>query len=473
MENNILLTILVPTVPSRIEYFYPKIMKQLLSQTEKYTNIELIAFFDNKKRTIGKKRGEMLNLAQGKYVTFIDDDDRISDDYVDEIMNAINTNADIDCIVYNVICCVNNSTIKKLCKYGIEFEYGDINNGLEWRGKPAHTMVWKTAIAKNYKYSNMHNGEDTDWVKRAYLDIKTQHRIDKVLYYYDANYSTTSETANLPDTVIMNNINTLISSTNNITSTIMPYNSNNKKISYVCLIYKSTKWLKFVYEQFHKHTKLNDGDEFYFVANDAYPEVLDYLNQNPHIKHYIHNNTENQKKEWYINNVYRAWNTAAKNANGDYVVFLNSDFAFSPNWEVNLIKRIDDNNCVCSRLVERGILRSGTYGIEKNFGNNYSDYNEEMFIKYVDEIKEDKVCNGGLYMPLLIKKTHLEMVGYYTEGNIRADSLDIFNPTIAKKGESVISGDVVLMEKLKRFNIRHVTSFDSIVYHFQEGEMRE
>ena len=63
MTSNILLTILVPTVPSRLDYFYPKIMKQLLSQTEKYNNIELISFFDNKKRTIGKKRDEMLKLG--------------------------------------------------------------------------------------------------------------------------------------------------------------------------------------------------------------------------------------------------------------------------------------------------------------------------------------------------------------------------------------------------------------------------
>ena len=207
--NNIVLTILVPTVPSRLEYFYPKIMKQLLTQTEKYNNIELISFFDNKKRTIGKKRGEMLNLAQGKYVTFVDDDDRISDDYVDEIMKAIVTNNEVDCIVYNVICCVNNSNVKKLCKYGVEFEYGDINGGLEWRGKPAHTMVWKSAIAKAHLYSDRQNGEDMDWVKRACLDIKTQYRIDKVLYYYDANYTTTSETANLTDSVIVNNINKL------------------------------------------------------------------------------------------------------------------------------------------------------------------------------------------------------------------------------------------------------------------------
>lgn len=453
--NEILLTILVPTVPSRINYFYPRIMKQLLDQTTKYNNIELVSFFDNKKRTIGKKRDDMLKLAQGKYVTFVDDDDRLSNEYVDEIMNAIVTNNDIDCIVYNVNCCVNNGR-NKLCKYGIEFEYGDINGGLEWRGKPAHTMIWKTSIATKHNYSNRQNGEDMDWVKRAHLDIKTQYRIDKTLYYYDANYATTSETADLHDSVISNNINKLINITNNI---------NKPKVSYVCLIYKSSKWLKFVYEQFHKHTKLKEGDEFYFVANDAYPEVLDYLNNNLHIKHYIHENTEEQKKEWYINNVYRAWNTAAKKANGEYIVFLNSDFAFSPNWETNLFRHINNNTCVCSRLVERGI--------ERNFGNNHSDYNEQAFLNYVNEIAVNKIEKGGLFMPLLIKKKHLEMIGYYPEGNIRKDSVDIFNPIIAKKGEALISGDVVLMEKLRRINVHHHTVFDSIVYHFQEGEMRE
>ena len=61
------------------------------------------------------------------------------------------------------------------------------------------------------------------------------------------------------------------------------------KISYVCLIYKSVNWLKFVYKQFHKYTKLNEGDEFYFVANDSCPDVLTYLKDN-NINHYIHNN---------------------------------------------------------------------------------------------------------------------------------------------------------------------------------------
>jgi glycosyltransferase involved in cell wall biosynthesis len=204
-KNSIKLSILVPTVPSRIELFYPKLIKNLVNQIKNYKDIELISFFDNKKRTIGKKRSEMLNLAQGEYVVFIDDDDRIADDYISSIMEALYTNPNTDCVVFDTICCVNGGN-KKLCKYGIEFEYGDILNGTEWRGKPSHTMVYKSSIAKKHIFKDLQNGEDYDWVKRAHLDISIQTRINKVLYYYDAEYNTTSETANLSNDIIEYNI---------------------------------------------------------------------------------------------------------------------------------------------------------------------------------------------------------------------------------------------------------------------------
>jgi glycosyltransferase involved in cell wall biosynthesis len=205
------LSILVPTVPSRINYFYPKIMNELIKQIGDRKDIELIALFDNKKRSIGQKRQEMVVISQGKYITFIDDDDRISEDYIDEIMKAIDENDDSDCIVYEVICCIEGD-LKKHCKYGIEFEYGDINqDGTEWRGKPAHTMVWKSEIVKRHRYNDLGHGEDYDWVKRAWQDIKKQIRIDKILYYYDANYSTTSETSGIADEIIKENIEKLTS----------------------------------------------------------------------------------------------------------------------------------------------------------------------------------------------------------------------------------------------------------------------
>lgn len=266
------------------------------------------------------------------------------------------------------------------------------------------------------------------------------------------------------------------------------------KISYVCLIYKSVKWLKFVYEQFHKYTKLNEGDEFYFVANDAYPEVLDYLKDN-NINHYIHNNTEEQRKDWYINNVYRAWNKGGRMAKGDYVIFINSDMAFSKNWNINLINKIADNRCINSRLIERGppnglpTMRGG-HGIERNFGNNYNDYNEKEFIKYAEQIKTERLIEKGLFMPMILKKEHLEYINYYPEGNItvnnfqdllKCDKNNIKNfkyiyateDDVYKKKIGCMPGDKVLMYNLSKIDVFHYTAMDSIVYHFQQGEMSE
>jgi glycosyltransferase involved in cell wall biosynthesis len=199
------LSILVPTVPSRLTTFYPRIITELLRQTENYPEVEIIGLFDNKKRTIGQKRQDMLNLARGKYLVFIDDDDRISEDYVKTIIEALNKYPETDCVVFDCICKVNGG-YDKLCKYGVEFEYGDILGGTEWRGKPAHTMVYKSSIAKIHSYADMNYKEDVHWVVRACVDIKHQTRIDKVLYFYDAEYTTTSETAGLSDETINKNI---------------------------------------------------------------------------------------------------------------------------------------------------------------------------------------------------------------------------------------------------------------------------
>lgn len=251
---------------------------------------------------------------------------------------------------------------------------------------------------------------------------------------------------------------------------LYPYLLKQLNISYVCLIYKSTSWLKFVYNQILKYINLNNN-EFFFVANDACEDVLDYLKYND-IPHYVHNNTEEQRKEWYINNVYRAYNLGGKMAKGNYIIFLNSDMAFSLNWSEKLIDTITADSCVASRLVERGVLRSGMHGIEKNFGDDYHNYRENDFIDYAKSIEENILYDSGLYMPLLISKKHLETINYYPEGNIVPGS-DIFNPIYAKKGEPCIPGDKVFMEKLRHIGVYHKTNFNSIIYHFQQGEISE
>ena len=116
-----------------------------------------------------------------------------------------------------------------------------------------------------------------------------------------------------------------------------------------------------MYEQVLKYTEMDDK-EFFFVANDATEEVLAYLRQN-NIPHYEFHNSPEQQAEWYVNRVYRAYNYAAAKARGDFLVFINSDMAFSPGWFDNLWKAYSGSNCVASRLVESGKLPSGQYGI--------------------------------------------------------------------------------------------------------------
>lgn len=240
------------------------------------------------------------------------------------------------------------------------------------------------------------------------------------------------------------------------------------RFSIVCLVYKSVEWLKFVYEQVYKYTDMTDK-EFFFIANDANPSVLSYLNDS-YIPHYVFTNTPQQQMEWYVNNVYRAYNFAASKAQGDFIVFINTDMAFTPGWFDSLWRAYNGENCVTSRLVESGKLRSGQYGVERDFGRDYSSYQESEFQQYARDLTESKLLDGGLFMPLLIRKAHFERVRGYPEGQVVQGS-DFDHPVIARLGEACISGDTVLMRKLQTIGIKHQTTFDSLVYHFQWGEL--
>lgn len=188
------LSVLIPSLPSRRKTYLQRILDQIEGQINslKRKDIEVIVLYDNKKRKIGDKRQDMLDIARGEYLVFIDDDDRVSDDYISEVMRVIDSGSSPDCIVYDTM----YSRLGKnhmLCKYGIEYEYNKAvpGSGAVWTGKPAHTMVYKSSLAKSVRYSSINAGEDTDWVIRACKLIKKQERINKVLYFYENDYSET------------------------------------------------------------------------------------------------------------------------------------------------------------------------------------------------------------------------------------------------------------------------------------------
>ena len=90
------LSILIPTLPQRFE-MYEDLRDNLMEQMGQYAEqIELLTD-DSLTDTIGTKRNRLLKEANGEYVCFIDDDDRVASSYVWNIMEALHAHPNVDC----------------------------------------------------------------------------------------------------------------------------------------------------------------------------------------------------------------------------------------------------------------------------------------------------------------------------------------------------------------------------------------
>ena len=236
------------------------------------------------------------------------------------------------------------------------------------------------------------------------------------------------------------------------------------RVSVVCLVYKSPGYARFVHDSFARHATpkpRHSNVEFLFVANDPTDRLLEFL-RSAGLNHIVFRNPD--PDEHYLNRVYRAWNHGgmAAAAKSDVVVFVNSDMAFSPGWLDSLLKRLNSKTIVTSRLVESGKMPSGRHGVGRNFGTTHAEFDDNAFQEFAAGISADREERGGLFMPCAVYADTFRRSGGYPIGNR------------AEPNGTVTPGDVVFFyETLKAMGLSHVTAFDSIVYHVQEGEMDE
>lgn len=172
------LSILTPTIPGR--------EKQLLELTEKIQKqigdlpVEHLSLCDNRKRSIGAKRQSLVDIAQGKYIAFCDDDDDISDDYVEEILKAAPVDADV--ITFEQDSFYNEHYSKIVFGLNNQDE-GYRPNGITLRA-PWHVCAWKKSAVKTCQFGERNNGEDIIWSRQARRRVTTAFHIAKVLHIY-------------------------------------------------------------------------------------------------------------------------------------------------------------------------------------------------------------------------------------------------------------------------------------------------
>jgi len=193
-------SILIAGIPERYHTLQPLLYSLLEQQSvARMNDVELLYLMDTKKRSVGAKRNALLGMARGEYLSFIDDDDMVADDYVRRVHDAI-----VACRkrpeVTDVICFPQKATLIQEgvvhnSTYSLAHWKREPRRVLEptadprvfnWSGPPAHTMVWRADIVSGLKFPDKQFGEDADWVDEACAHAETEMQLEgEPLYFYN------------------------------------------------------------------------------------------------------------------------------------------------------------------------------------------------------------------------------------------------------------------------------------------------
>jgi hypothetical protein len=240
-----------------------------------------------------------------------------------------------------------------------------------------------------------------------------------------------------------------------------------ESIEVISLVYKSVKYLEHISRELEMMPGSVPGWDVKvrLVANDPTAKVRDALSR-VDVPVYIY--FDQQPESYYLNRVYRCYNTAVALSRCSHVCLINSDMIFSKGWLSNLLKHHNGVNIPCSRLVESGKMPSGRYGLSHNLGRVPWEVNRQAWEQVVLNTSQNELFEGGLYMPCVLDRSRFLKAGSFPEGNI-------YDNGIGTLGNFLRSGDEYFFNEVlgKKFGMRHVTVFDSLVYHIQEGEKDE
>lgn len=179
------LAILIPTLPER-QTILNKLLVDVYSQIG---NKKVIIKVKDTGReiTIGKKRQIMLedcNAIGGiDYISFVDDDDIVSPDYVGEIYTAIQSGPDVVGIRGYI---TTNGANRQNWIIRTKYNWAENVDGFRYVRYPNHLAPIKLEHALEAGFEDISFGEDYKYSMRLKElgKLKTEVFIDKELYHY-------------------------------------------------------------------------------------------------------------------------------------------------------------------------------------------------------------------------------------------------------------------------------------------------
>ena len=178
------LSILIPTTPDR-EPLFQELMAALDRQIGDREDIQILVAYDNKEKTIGAKRNELLQEAKGEYVCFIDSDDMVSPHYIEILMAGIDM--EVDCVSLRGVMTTNGKN-PEVFEHSIKYKkYETVEGaGIKYLRYPNHLNCIRASIAKQFSFPEKNHGEDYLWAKKIHESglIRSEFYAENIIYYY-------------------------------------------------------------------------------------------------------------------------------------------------------------------------------------------------------------------------------------------------------------------------------------------------
>ena len=180
-----ILTIAIPTINGREKQLEWLLNECLANQVQWTPEVIILIEKDNKEMTIGAKRQKLLDQVTTPYFVMVDDDDYVADDYVKEVLAAIEREQP-DCIGY-IEAIIGNP--EKWAKHSNCFDdWGDRSQEFDLTRTIFYKDVIKTEIARAVGFDvSLRYGEDHDFARRLKASglLKKEVFLHKIMYYYN------------------------------------------------------------------------------------------------------------------------------------------------------------------------------------------------------------------------------------------------------------------------------------------------
>jgi len=157
-------------------------IRERVSRIAPNLRVEYLTYYDNKETSIGAKRQWMLERASGKYMSFVDDDDDVTDAYIEDLMETIKGSYPVmrlrgQISQYTFTHSIQNSISSTMAR------------GEEFLRPPNHLNPMMTDVAKLLRFKDAVRGEDLEWTirlaKSGFLIREYQSEKGRIHYIYN------------------------------------------------------------------------------------------------------------------------------------------------------------------------------------------------------------------------------------------------------------------------------------------------